>query len=500
MTAKSQPETSEFPAFLQGGGTLGGLIRAHPWADTPLGPPRSWPQSLQSALSICLHSSFPTAIYWGPDLRLLYNDAWAPIPAERHPWALGRPGAEVWSDIWHVVGPQFARVMETGEGFSTYDQMLPMERDGQPRETYWNYSFTAIRGEDGSIVGVFNQGNETTASVLARKAAGAEIERLAGMFAQAPGAVAILRGPAHEFEIVNPAYEDLVGRGNLIGRTVRQALPEVSSQGFIELLDRVYATGEPHVGHAVPLTLTPDPDGATQERVLDFVYQPLFDGHGDCSGIFVQATDITEQYRSEEARKLILREMDHRVKNLFSIASGMVSMTARSTSTVNQMAESLRGRLSALARSHGLIRIGVSEEHAHEVTALRPLLETVLEPHVESQATTMLGGPEVPLGGKAVTVLALVFHELATNAAKYGGLSSPANRLAVEWSMTDGLLDLDWTEQVSDRHMGPPKSFGFGSQLARSSVTQQLNGEIEFDWRPVGVRVSIRIPQASLAN
>jgi PAS domain S-box-containing protein len=153
-------------SFLSGGGEMGALMRGHDWAASPLGPPETWPSPLRSAVSIMLGSSFPTAIYWGPDLRLLYNDAWAPIPAERHPWALGRPAAEVWSDIWDVVSPQFTRVLETGEGFSTYDQMLPMLRGGVRRETYWNYSFTALRGEDGSVFGVFNQGNETTDRVL----------------------------------------------------------------------------------------------------------------------------------------------------------------------------------------------------------------------------------------------------------------------------------------------------------------------------------------------
>jgi hypothetical protein len=76
--------------FLQGGGAMGKLIRAYDWAKTPLGPPTNWPQSLRSALSICLHSSFPTAIYWGEDLCLLYNDAWAHIPGDRHPFVLGQ--------------------------------------------------------------------------------------------------------------------------------------------------------------------------------------------------------------------------------------------------------------------------------------------------------------------------------------------------------------------------------------------------------------------------
>ncbi|MDU6141465.1 MAG: PAS domain-containing protein, partial [Bradyrhizobium sp.] len=167
----------DMTTFLSGGGRMGELVRLFDWRTNPLGPPESWPQSLRSALSICLSSSFPTAIYWGPDLRLLYNDAWSVIPAERHPWALGRPAKEVWSDIWHVVGPQFENVVATGEGFSAYDEMLPMMRGGSLQETYWNYSISPIRGEDGEVAGIFNQGNETTQIVLARRTAQQEIAR-----------------------------------------------------------------------------------------------------------------------------------------------------------------------------------------------------------------------------------------------------------------------------------------------------------------------------------
>lgn len=148
---------------------MGRRIREHDWRPTAFGPIDAWPQSLRSALNICLHSTFPTAIYWGPDLRLLYNDAWAPIPGPRHPWALGRPAVEVWADIWSVIGPQFSHIMATGEGLYTQNQLLPMQRYGYPEETYWNYSFTPIFGEDGTIVGIFNSGHETTAAVLAEE-------------------------------------------------------------------------------------------------------------------------------------------------------------------------------------------------------------------------------------------------------------------------------------------------------------------------------------------
>ncbi|MGI3900672.1 MAG: response regulator [Janthinobacterium lividum] len=153
-------------AFLSGGGDMGERIRAFDWASSPLGAPETWPEVLRSALRICLSSAFPTAIYWGEDLVLLYNDSWAPIPAERHPGCLGQPGREVWSDIWEIIAPQFAAVMETGEGFSAFDQMLPMSRNGVAQMTYWDYSFTPLIDGAGRVLGVMNQGIERTAQVL----------------------------------------------------------------------------------------------------------------------------------------------------------------------------------------------------------------------------------------------------------------------------------------------------------------------------------------------
>jgi PAS domain S-box-containing protein len=148
---------------------MAGRIRAFDWAKTPLGHPRSWPQSLRVALGICLNSSFPTAIYWGRDLHLIYNDGWAPIPGARHPAALGCPAREVWPDIWHIIEPQFHEVIDTGRGYSTSEEHLPMTRNGRVEESYWDYSFTPIAGDDGRIAGILNQGHEVTARVFERQ-------------------------------------------------------------------------------------------------------------------------------------------------------------------------------------------------------------------------------------------------------------------------------------------------------------------------------------------
>jgi signal transduction histidine kinase/DNA-binding response OmpR family regulator len=163
--SREDGDTGSAP-FLSGGGKMGARMRAHDWAQTPFGPTKCWPQSLRSAVSICLNSRFPIAIYWGPELALIYNDAWSPILGEKHPWALGRPGREVWPEIWDAIGPLYAQVQSTGEGVWQQDQLLPMRRHGYTEECYFNFTFSPIRGEDGRVEGIFNAVIETTFRVI----------------------------------------------------------------------------------------------------------------------------------------------------------------------------------------------------------------------------------------------------------------------------------------------------------------------------------------------
>jgi PAS domain S-box-containing protein len=168
---QSAPTTLVPADLVQGGGELGALMRGLDWAKTPLGPLADWPQSLRAALSICLNSRFPIAIYWGPELALLYNDAWSPIPGKKHPWALGRPAREVWPEIWNEIGPLFDAVQQTGEGVWQHDQLLPMHRHGYTEECYFNFTFSPIPGEQGGVAGIFNAVIETTFRVLEERRA-----------------------------------------------------------------------------------------------------------------------------------------------------------------------------------------------------------------------------------------------------------------------------------------------------------------------------------------
>jgi hypothetical protein len=145
------------------------LIRGWSWSNTPLGAMDAWPEVLRSTLGLCLDSAFPIAIYWGPELALLYNDAWRPILGNKHPWALGRPAQEVWPEIWDAIEPVFRRVRETRVGTFNGDSLLAMHRHGYVEECYFDYTFNPIRDGSGGVAGIFNVVIETTYRVISER-------------------------------------------------------------------------------------------------------------------------------------------------------------------------------------------------------------------------------------------------------------------------------------------------------------------------------------------
>ncbi len=340
----STPASSS-TGFLQGGGAMGERIRAFDWSAHPLGEPRHWPPALRMAMSLCLNSSFPTAIYWGPEMFVLYNDAWSEIPAEKHPWILGKPAREGWADIWPIVGPQFEHVLRSGEGMALYEQMLPMERGGAPRETWWNYSLTPIRQADHSVGGIFNQGNEITSVVLARRERQAELVRWRELFRQAPVAVALVRGPRHVFEFANDAYLALVGGRAIVGKSVAEALPEVPSQGFTDLLDGVYRSGKPYIGSGVTVQLQ-RAGGSPEDRVLDFIYQPVQDAAGTTDGILVLVTDVTDRARAEAALRITNWQLGEERARL----AAMIEAEQRAQQALRRFNETLEAHVKARTR------------------------------------------------------------------------------------------------------------------------------------------------------
>ena len=163
------PERSS-PDWLSGGGEMAGLIRAHDWRRSPLGAPATWPQSLKTALSICLGSRFPMVIWWGPELCVFYNDAYIPIAGPlKHPMFLGRPAREQWPEIWDVVGALAKDVVSTGNASWSEDQPLFMTRLGFVEECYFTFSFSPARDETGAVGGMFCAVQEMTGRVIGER-------------------------------------------------------------------------------------------------------------------------------------------------------------------------------------------------------------------------------------------------------------------------------------------------------------------------------------------
>ncbi|AHL75384.1 histidine kinase [Stutzerimonas stutzeri] len=284
--------------FPIGGGELGALIRAHDWSGTELGPPDQWPQSLKTVTAMLLLSPVPMVLLWGHQGIMLYNDAYSVFAAARHPQLLGSEVRKGWPEVADF-NDNVMKVCLAGGTLAYKDQELTLHRNGRPEQVWMNLDYSPVLGETGHPAGVVAFVVETTERVRAERRLLAEKDRLTRLFEQAPGIMAMLGGPEHRYEMANPAYANLVGNRNLLGLTVREALPEIARQGFVELLDQVYQTGEAYVGNSVAMTIQHTPGETEEMFILDFVFQPVIQTDGTVSGIFMQGHDVTQRALAE---------------------------------------------------------------------------------------------------------------------------------------------------------------------------------------------------------
>ncbi|MBJ3762565.1 GAF domain-containing protein [Maribius pontilimi] len=218
------------------------------------------------------------------------------------------------------------------------------------------------------------------------------------------------------------------------------------------------------------------------------------------------ARDVTARRKVELQNALLAQELNHRVKNLFAITAGMIALTAKSSETPQAMAAVLRGRVHALATAHELIRPAiVGTPDAAEATTLDALVGAILSPHQGHDATLKITGPLTDLSPRAASSLALVLHELATNAVKYGALATECGLLSVSWDIDapaapSETLVLKWIETCPDERDTTPPIEGFGSTLIDVTVTSQMDGAWHRDWTPAGLSATLRIPMQNLRN
>jgi two-component sensor histidine kinase len=251
---------------------------------------------------------------------------------------------------------------------------------------------------------------------------------------------------------------------------------------------------------------------------VDFIQKPIepdilrskaevfFELHRQRQQITAQRDELAAQAealkQAARDKDLLLREINHRIKNLFSLTAGLISLSARAATRVDELEADLKARLRALARAHELTLPDLSDsiDAASPSTTVTALMEAILEPHRTSDSSRIvITGADAPLSGKALTSFALLLHELVTNAAKYGALSASAGRLAIGISVADQELQLLWEERGVKPQTENTTREGFGSTLERATLTG-LDGTISREWTDDGLSLRLSLPLTKLAS
>jgi PAS domain S-box-containing protein len=232
---------------------------------------------------------------------------------------------------------------------------------------------------------------------------------------------------------------------------------------------------------------------------------PLADETGKIVGASKIARDITVSRNAQEMQTLLLGEMRHRINNLFAVTNSLVTLSARSSKTTREMETAIKERLAALSRAQQLTRPGLiaKEFEIREQATLKGLITAIFAPYAATGAKgperIIVTGCDEEIDDRAVTSAALLLHELATNATKYGALSASTGAVHIECSSKEEWLAIHWEERGGPPVNGPPEREGFGGNLARKIVESQFRGRFFNEWKASGLFIRIEIPREHIA-
>jgi signal transduction histidine kinase len=443
------------------------LLSRADWSNTAVGPRESWPPALKTMVAFAMASPLAVAIVWGESLTTIYNEAYAALLGDKHPAAFGQPFSTIWSDYWHNAGP-LVDLAFRGEATLFEDIPFKLTRDGKPAEAWVSYACSPIFvDDDGRVGGMIATCQDSTAKVQLEQMKEREARRLHSMYEQSPGLVAILEGPNHVMRFMNRAYREFVGEQDLLGRNIKEALPEIAAQGFGDLIDRVYQTGEPFVGTELPAVVRRWPDGAMHERYFDFVYQPITDDEGKVSGIFTEGIDVTERVQrdrimrdSERKKDEFLAMLAHELRNPIapiSSAASLLKMGKMEPPRINELGDIIERQVSHVTQllddlldvsrvTRGLVSI------KQEAVDLKSVLATAVEqarPLIERRQHTLrtrIGAAPADTRGDVVRLVQVVVN-LLNNACKF---TPPGGKIAAELEVTEAAAII----RVSDNGEG----------------------------------------------
>lgn len=246
---------------------------------------------------------------------------------------------------------------------------------------------------------------------------------------------------------------------------------------------------------------------------LSVAIGPVATADGGIVGTSMIARDLADAGHAHDGQTMLFREMGHRIRNLFALAGSVVSLSARFAQTPQDMADTVRDRLDALARAYDLTLPDFVDaaDRTDTRTTLHALIRTIVSHHDDAghqfddaghqdDERVSIRGPDVPVSPDAVTSLALLLHEFATNAAKFGALSSPTGHVDVTCEIAGDELRVAWQERGGPALVGPALREGFGTLLGHATVRRQLGGSIARDWNSAGLTIRLVVPLARLAT
>ena len=381
------------------------------------------------------------------------------------------------------VGPFFDlldRVYETGEPYIGKESSVPLVGpDGELRERFLDFMYHPLRDSGGRVTAILALLIDVTEQVEARKQLelsaqnlATERQRLAAILAQAPGAVCVFDGPEHVFSLVNQAYVSIFfgGRSDLVGQTVRDAVPEAADQGYVALLDRVYQEGEPYIGTETPIELR-QLDGTMKSFYLNLVYQPLRNASDEIVGIVAVIAEVTEQVRTKQAlekanqtlrnerelREQFVAALSHDLRNPLTAAKMCTQLLARSLSDPATVYKLIGRIVDSMDRIDQMIRdlLDTARIKAGEHLPLKceeldvtyltqDTLQNLVTIHGDRFVLSIKDQVRVYWDGSAIK---RVIENLATNAVKYGSRAAP---IAIWIELKENLVE------ISVHNEGPP--------------------------------------------
>lgn len=476
----------------QTGGETAELIRNYDWSSTSLGPIETWPQFVRTPVDLALRSPVPMVMLWGADGIMIYNDAYAIFAGGRHPQLLGSRVLEGWPEVADFN----RRVMEVGlrgETLSFQDQNLTLYRSGVAESVWMDLNYSPIVDDHGQSVGVLAIVVETTSRVQTEARLRVANERI--QLALDAGAIIgtwLWDIPNDKFTADERfartfSIEPDKAQQGLPLSTITECIHPDDREEIETLIRQTVETGGPYRAEYRIL----QPDGTIRWVEANGLCQHDWDGKPlRFPGVLI---DVTERKEHEDHLFFIMRELTHRSKNLLAVIQSIARQTVRTSENLEQFEARFVGRLQALARSHDTL---VSQNWRGAI--LSDLVKLQLSPFIEDERRVLSGGPAVTLNSEATQNLGLAFHELATNASKYGALRGTAGKVHITWALKkqdDGgkLLEIVWREEDGPA-VDRPRRHGFGTKVIELMINSALKGRAHSEFRTGGIVWRFEIP------